>query len=175
MKRIYFFVVCLCAVFTGVYLISCDKDDNNSNGNNTLVGTWCLDQEDSGSYYSDENEYHEYLAFFSDGTGFFYEIEYSGSDYPCFDEVEKFTYEYNEKDMTLEIEEIEYGDSYGSGSYKDKEIWDVITLSNNKLILMGYDGSNPNEIVVFRKVNAPVTRQELEREANDDSSSSYYY
>lgn len=168
MKRIYFFVVCLCAVFTGVYLISCDKDDNNSNGNNTLVGTWCLDQEDSGSYYSDENDY---LAFFSDGTGFSYEIEYSGSDYPYLD-VAKFTYEYNEKDMTLEIE---YWDSYGSGSYKPKEIWDVITLSNNKLILMGYDGSNPNEIVVFRKVNAPVTRQELEREANDDSSSSYYY
>lgn len=171
MKRIYFFVVCLCAVFTGVYLISCDKDDNNSNGNNNykLVGTWCLDQEDSDSYYSDENEY---LAFFSDGTGCFYEIDYSGSDYRYLDYVEKFTYEYNEKDMTLEIE---YCDSYesGSGSYKHKVIWDIITLSDKKLVIMGYDGSNPNDIYILRKVNAPFTQQELERAVSDGSS--YYF
>lgn len=159
MKKYYYLAICLCAALTGLYLISCDKDDDDDN---VLVGTWCEDEYDS-DYYSGYDD--DYITFFSDGTGYVYEIEHSGKD-TYIDDVEEFTYIYDAKNMRLVI-------TYGK---YETETLDIVSISSKKLVIREYDSSaGSHETVTFSKVPDPVTRKELEREARDYYSSGYYY
>lgn len=161
MKKYYYFAICLCAALTGLYLMSCGNDDDDNNGN-ALVGTWCEDDNGSG-YYSGYDD--EYTTFFSDGTGFTYEMEHSGKD-TYLDDVREFSYIYDEKNMRLVATLKDYTDY--------TIIIDVVSISSKKLVVRNSSYSS-TETRSFSKVSNPVTRKDLEREARGDYSSSYYY
>lgn len=166
MKKYYYLAICLCAALTGLYLISCDKDDDDDN---VLVGTWCEDEYDSGYYSGQHYRDDDYITFFSDGTGYVYTIEHGESDTYLID-VRDFTYIYDAKNMRLVMTLARYYGGYNT------ETLDIVSISSKKLVIREYDSSaGSHETNSFSKVPDPVTRNELERKAKGDYSSSYYY
>lgn len=151
MKKYYLIATCLFAVLTGVYFTSCDKDDDD---NNALVGTWLEGSSGNDMYY---------VSFFSDGTGYAYEV-YTGSGQSYLDDVDSFTYNYDEKNNILNA-------YYNDGSGSSVRLFEIVSITNDVLIFkrQGYSYT-----YTYTKVKAPVTKQELAQYLNRYSSSYYY-
>lgn len=138
-------MVCLAAVLTGLYFVSCDnKDDSESGSSSDIVGTW-------ENEYDDEYDDEEFVMFCADGTCYLCE-ECSTHGL----EVEKGAYIYSSTKETLSMF---FGD--------EVEKYDVISISKTKMILR-YSNyySGGSEIINLRKITSPYTAAQLEKLAN---------
>lgn len=111
LKSVLFVFILLLA---GLSFVSCDKDDDEGNGNSggtsALVGTWR--HEFSSGYIL--------VTFKSDGTGSWKEIDYDSESF-----MDKFDYEYDKKEEVLTL-------WYEDG---DTEEWYVSFESSNTMYL----------------------------------------
>lgn len=151
MKKIHFLAICLAAVLTGLYFISCssDNNDNGDNGNNgALVGTW-MRAESGGDI--------EYVMLCANGTGYEFEVcSIHGID------VEKFTYLYdlNNKKVTILFSDGE------------RDVLDVVSLNDKTMTLRSSSGS----VEIYTKTSSLYTQEQLEAFCQVlKNSSSYSY
>lgn len=155
MKKYHFLAICLMAVMTGFYFLSCSSDDDdNSSESNPIVGTWVSSYMDSYSGYDEE-----YVMFCADGTFYAFEEDRShGVDYV---EVDKMEYVYNAAKNTLIIIEAP---GYST-------TMDVLSLTNTELKLGKSSGYGYE---TYKKVKSPYTQAQLEKMYQSQRYSSSY-
>lgn len=156
MKKYHFLAICLMAVLTGFYFLSCSNDDDKNDepkGSSTIVGTWVSSYMDSYSGYDEE-----YVMFCADGT--LYEFEEDRSHGVDYVEVDKMEYVYNEAKNTLTILENGYAFTI-----------DVLSLTDTKLILAESSGSGYE---TYEKVKSPYSQAQLEKFYQAQESSYSY-
>lgn len=147
MKKIRYLMVCLAAVLTGLYFVSCGNDESDSPSSD-LVGTWA-------STYDVDNEF---MMFCADGTCYFYEL----CSEHGFDEVEKGAYTYNPNKERLSFV---WGD--------EVEMYDVVVLTRTQLVI-NFISSYRDDVYTYTKVKSTYTASQLEKMANKLSSNRNY-
>lgn len=141
MKRIKFIHSLFIAIFA-LSLVSCSSDDDDSTSlsknDSKLVGTWKHD------FRSGEGA--SFYIFQNDGKGYEFEID----EYDMEDDrevgMEYIKYKYNEEDAELII--WEPGD--------DKEYYEVLKLTSNKLVIKYWDGEYEDDEEIYIKYDGSI-------------------
>lgn len=138
-------MVCLAAVLTGLYFVSCGNDDKKSDSGapSDLIGTWA--ESDGGE---------EVIMFCSNGTCYVYELcsEHGVED------IDKGEYIYNSNKETISIL---FGD--------EVETCNVVALTKSKLVV-SFRSSYGTETVSFTKVKDIYTASQLDKLSQSYSS-----
>ncbi|MBR3916990.1 MAG: hypothetical protein IKJ49_07610 [Bacteroidaceae bacterium] len=140
MKRIKFIHSLFIAIFA-LSLVSCSSDDDDSTSlsksDSKLVGIWRHDFRSGAGFYIFQN----------DGKGYEFEIEeYEIENGDREVDMEYIKYKYNEEDAELII--WEPGD--------DKEYYEVLKLTSNKLVIKYWDGEYEDDEEIYIKYDGSI-------------------
>lgn len=148
-KKIYYLLVCVMAVLSGAYFVSCSSDSDGGSSN-PLVGTWYSDYDDS---YSGTDR--EYVMFCSDGTMYvFEECSKHGAH------VEMMKYSYDEETQIITVIE---DDRYTSRVQ-------VLSIDSKSLTVR----SSSNRTETYKKTKSPYSASQLKKYYLADLEDSSY-